>query len=265
MGPLTKLGLEEVGSTANTQLAAEAAAQSMTLLERGQLPFEPTSAMKLAVLGPLANATTPLLGTHYKGAACPGLHGQKGKEDDAACVRTIYQELQAQAPASNAQYGAGCQPVQCGSTAGHGDGASYKCKLAPCTDATIAAAVALAKRSTHVVLVLGITGLESEGTGGDRHSIDLPADQRALTGAILALRKPTTIVMVNGGGVSLEQEKDAGAAILEAYLPGAHGAKAVADVILGHRSPAGRLIYTVYKAGWVNETSMTEMDPTVGV
>ena len=69
--------------------------------------------------------------------------------------------------------------------------------------------------------------------------------QRALTKAVLALGKPTTIVVINGGAVSLAEEKAAGAAILEAYEPGKHGAGAVADVILGSTSPAGRLIYTV--------------------
>jgi beta-glucosidase len=138
----------------------------------------------------------------------------------------------------------------------------FKCELLPCTKATIAHAVAVAKQSTHVVIALGITGLESEGSGGDRVSIDLPADQRALTTAILALGKPTAIVMINGGAVSLAEEQAAGAAILEAFLPGKHGAAAVADVILGHVSPAGRLPYTVYAKSFVNETAMTEMDPT---
>ena len=71
--------------------------------------------------------------------------------------------------------------------------------------------------------------------------------------------------MFNGGAVSLAPEKAAGAAILEAFLPGKHGAGAVADVILGRRSPAGRLPYTVYQPNFVEQTSMTEMDPTVGV
>ena len=63
--------------------------------------------------------------------------------------------------------------------------------------------------------------------------------------------------------MSLAQEKAAGAAILEAYMPGQFGARAVAKVLLGLASPAGRLPYTVYKASWVNETSMLEMDPRV--
>jgi beta-glucosidase len=140
-----------------------------------------------------------------------------------------------------------------------------KCALQQCTPAAIAAAIAVAKESTHVVVALGITGLEKEGEKGDRTSIDLPDDQRALTTALLSLGKPTVFVMFNGGAVSLMQEKKAGAAILEAFLPGKHGAGAVADVNLGKKSPAGRLSYTVYDKDFVNQTSMTEMDPTAGV
>eukprot|EP00656_Telonema_subtile_P020199 TRINITY_DN21355_c0_g1_i4.p1 TRINITY_DN21355_c0_g1~~TRINITY_DN21355_c0_g1_i4.p1 ORF type:complete len:380 (-),score=49.07 TRINITY_DN21355_c0_g1_i4:315-1454(-) len=206
--------------------------------------------MQLAVLGPLANATTPLLGTHYKGAACPLLDGQ---EDDS-CVPTVYAELKAQAEPATVRFGGGCPAPTC---------VGHNCKLVPCTAQAIASAVAVVNKSTHVVLVLGITGTEHEGTNGDRTSIDLPADQRALTSAVLALNKPTVIVIVNGGAVALAEEKAAGAAIIEAYLPGKHGAGAIAKAVLGHTSPAGRLPYTVYPASWVNETSMTEMDPRV--
>jgi beta-glucosidase-like glycosyl hydrolase len=257
--PLTKLGLEEVGSDAGTELAVDAAAQSMTLLERGVLPFTPSSEMKLAVFGPLANATTAIMGTHYKGAACPGVNGRSGgSEDDTSCVKTLLQELTTKAATASVSYGGGCAPVSC-------TGIPSKCALQPCTQKAIAAAVAVAKESTHVVVALGISGLEKEGEDGDRASIDLPDDQRALTTALLALGKPTVFVMFNGGAVSLMQEKRAGAAILEAFLPGKHGAGAVADVILGNKSPAGRLPYTVYDKDFVTQTSMTEMDPTAGV
>eukprot|EP01044_Picomonas_judraskeda_P000755 COSAG03_NODE_36_length_17658_cov_56.766900_12_plen_394_part_00 len=260
--PLTRLGLSDIDAPASQALAADAARQSMTLLERGHLPFVPSAAMKLAVLGPLANASTPLLGTHYKGAACP-MPG--GRELDSSCVPSIYTELRARATDHQAivRYSAGCSPLDCRSGKGGGETLGFKCSLAGCPSTAIAEAVALAKDSTHVVIVVGITGLESEGTGGDRTSIDLPLGQRALTTAVLALGKPTTIVLINGGAVSLAPEKAAGAAILEAYEPGKHGAGAVADVIFGSESPAGRLIYTVYEPSWVKATLMSEMDPTV--
>ena len=260
--PQTKLGLEAIDSPASQALAADAARQSMTLLERGELPFKPSKTMKLAVLGPLANTSTPLLGTHYKGAACSNLDNSTGNLDDT-CVQTVYQALAARAGPGTVHYGGGCRDPICAPGKAGGETVGYKCILTGCPEKDIADAVAVAKESTHVVIVLGITGMESEGKGGDRTSIDLPAEQRALCTAVLALGKPTAIVMINGGAVSLAQEKAAGAGILEAYEPGKHGAGAIADVILGHQSPAGRLIYTIYDADWVKQTSMTQMDMTV--
>ena len=129
--------------------------------------------------GPLANASTPLLGTHYKGAACPM---PDGKELDSSCVPSIYQALQARVAAGSAaattRYSGGCSPLDCATGKGGGETLGFKCFLTGCPPRTIDEAVAVAKDSTHVVIVVGITGLESEGTAGDRTSIDLPAVRR---------------------------------------------------------------------------------------
>ena len=96
--------------------------------------------MRIVVLGPLANATTPLLGTHYKGAACP-MPG--GKEDDASCVRTVLQELTAKASGAGAQvvHGGGCAAPAC---------LGYSCVLLGCSPRMITHAVAVAKAATQV-------------------------------------------------------------------------------------------------------------------
>ena len=49
--PLTTIGLNSIDAPESRALAADAARQSMTLLQRGELPFVPSAAMKLAVLG----------------------------------------------------------------------------------------------------------------------------------------------------------------------------------------------------------------------
>ena len=63
--------------------------------------------MRLAVLGPLGNESTPLLGTHYKGAACPGPAGKASPERDRSCVRTLLQELTARAARAEVVHGGG--------------------------------------------------------------------------------------------------------------------------------------------------------------
>ena len=120
--------------------------------------------------------------------------------------------------------------------AAHGYGATQAdgCGFDDGSEADLAAAVAKAKAASRVVLVLGITGgtgpaQEKEGTGGDRTTIDLPAPQHALARAVIALGKPTVIVLVNGGAVAIGPEAAAAAqpgadvGIIEALLPGPHG------------------------------------------
>ena len=67
--------------------------------------------------------------------------------------------------------------------------------------ATIAAAVEAAKAADVVVCVMGIDG-SIEAEGHDRYNTTLPGMQVQLMEAILALGKPTVMVLVNGGTVS---------------------------------------------------------------
>lgn len=118
-------------------------------------------------------------------------------------------------------------------------------------------ALALAKASDVVVLCMGLSPLlEGEEmdvavkgfNGGDRTDIELPESQRRLTQAIMALNKPTVMVLLNGSAIAINQEAENMPAILEAWYPGQAGGTAVADVLWGDYNPAGRLPVTFYKS-----------------
>ena len=107
-----------------------------------------------------------------------------------------------------------------------------------------------------VVAVVGLTSdLEGEEmaikvdgfSGGDKTSLDLPADQRALLERAKALGKPLVVVLMNGSAVDLSWEKDNAGAILEAWYPGQSGGLAVANVLAGKSDPGGRLPLTFYR------------------
>jgi beta-glucosidase len=118
-------------------------------------------------------------------------------------------------------------------------------------------AVAAANVSDVVVLVLGLSQrlegeemtIKTDGfSGGDRTSLNLPANQEKLLEAILNTGKPVTVVLMNGGPVaSTQAQKRAGAIILAGYN-GVEGGDAVADVLFGDYNPAGRLPVTYYKS-----------------
>jgi beta-glucosidase len=114
-------------------------------------------------------------------------------------------------------------------------------------------ALAAAREADHVVLCLGITpDLEGEENpfscegfvSGDRTSLDLPAPQRELLAAVAALGKPLTLVLTGGSALSFDPSL-ADAALLAWYY-GQRGGEAVAEVLLGEVSPAGRLPVTFY-------------------
>src|SRR4030095_7835003 len=91
-------------------------------------------------------------------------------------------------------------------------------------------------------------------SGGDKTSIDLPADQRKLLEQAHASGKPLIVVLMNGSRLDLSWAKENAAAIIEAWYPGQAGGLAIANVISGKVNPAGRLPLTFYR-------SVTDLPP----
>lgn len=135
--------------------------------------------------------------------------------------------------------------------------ASIKLVWAPPGTPSTADAVAAAKQSDAVILVLGLSPrLEGEEmkvpvegfSGGDRVSLDIPRTQEDLMKAVVATGKPTVLVLLNGSAVSINWAAEHMPAIVEAWYPGQAGGAALADVLFGDYNPAGRLPVTFYKS-----------------
>ena len=116
---------------------------------------------------------------------------------------------------------------------------------------------AAADKADVVVAVVGLTsdlegeesGLHAAGfDGGDRTSLDLPADQIELLQKAKALGKPLIVVTMNGSAVNLAWAKANAAAILEAWYPGESGGLAVGKALAGAADPGGRLPVTFYES-----------------
>ena len=117
-------------------------------------------------------------------------------------------------------------------------------------------AVAAAKNADVVVAVVGITSsLEGEEMpvsepgflGGDRTSIDLPQPEEDLVEGIVAIGKPTVVVLINGSALAVNWINDHANAVLDAWYPGEEGGAAIAETLSGKNNPAGRLPVTFYK------------------
>ena len=119
-----------------------------------------------------------------------------------------------------------------------------------------AEAMDAARQADAVVLALGLTArLEGEEMpvqidgfrGGDRTSLDLPVAQERLMEHVVALGKPTVLVLMSGSAVAVNWAQDHVPAIVEAWYPGQAAGTAIADVLFGDYNPAGRLPVTFYK------------------
>jgi len=84
--------------------------------------------------------------------------------------------------------------------------------------------------------------------GGDRTDIELPAPQQKLLEAIQATGKPVVLVLTTGSALAVRWAQEKLPAILLAWYPGQQGGNAVADVLFGDVSPAGRLPVTFYRS-----------------
>ncbi len=119
------------------------------------------------------------------------------------------------------------------------------------------AALSAAKQADAVVMVLGLSPrLEGEEmsirvdgfAGGDRVKIGLPQVQEELLQKVVAVGKPTVLVMLNGSALAVNWAREHVPAIVELWYPGQAGGDAIADVLFGDYNPAGRLPVTFYKS-----------------
>jgi len=118
-------------------------------------------------------------------------------------------------------------------------------------------AIEAARAADVVVMVAGLSArVEGEEmkvladgfAGGDRTSLDLPAPQQQLLERVHAVGKPVVLVLMNGSALAVNWANAHVPAIVEAWYPGQDGGDAVAGLLAGDYSPAGRLPVTFYKS-----------------
>ncbi len=220
---------EVIECGAHLDLARKAAGQSCVLLKNdGLLPLDPAKCGTLGVIGPNANSRSALIGNY---------HGT------ASRYITVLEGIQNQSSGKcRVLYSAGCALS-----------ADRTEPLARPYD-RIAEAVAVAEHSDTVILVLGLDEtLEGEegDTGnsyysGDKPDLLLPEPQQVLMERVLAVGKPTVVILMAGSAIDLSAAQEDAAAILMTWYPGALGGQEVARILFGQISPSGKLPVTFY-------------------
>ncbi|MCX6287154.1 MAG: glycoside hydrolase family 3 C-terminal domain-containing protein [Bacteroidetes bacterium] len=224
------------------RLALKVAEESLVLLKNDNhtLPFR-KSVKKIAVIGPYADRLSVLLGNYC------------GKPSAPVTILSGIREIAGNR--TEVLYAKGVDGLE---------DAAIKPRenpVSPSPEPTAAeletSALQVAGKADAIVFVGGISPyLEGEEmdvnipgfSGGDRTSLDLPANQTNLLKKLAWLGKPLVLILTNGSALAFKRETEQIPAILEAWYPGQQGGKAVAEVLFGKYNPAGRLPVTFYKS-----------------
>jgi len=107
-------------------------------------------------------------------------------------------------------------------------------------------AVETARKADVIVMVLGDNEqLSREAWAdnhlGDRSSLDLVGQQEELARKVLALGKPTVVILLNGRPLSVNYLAANAPALIEGWYLGQETGNALADVLFGRVNPGGKL------------------------
>jgi len=221
--------VQVTNSSEHRALAAEAARRSITLLknQNNLLPLNRNALKSIAVVGP--NAAQVHLGGYSDnpGRGVSVLQGIKDKVGNGVKV----------------EYAEGCKITK--------EGGNWFADSAHLSDLAedqrlIAEAVGVAKTADVTLLVLGGNeDTNKEGWAdnhlGDRDSLELVGRQNDLVKAILETGKPTVVLLINSGPLSINYIAEHVPAILEGFYLGQETGVGVADVLFGDYNPAGKL------------------------
>lgn len=227
---------EKVECPEHLELAHKAALESCVLLKNnGILPLNAKNCKSVAVIGPDANSRVALSG-NYHGTSSRYVTVLEGIQDRVSDGTRVF-------------YADGCH--------------LFKDRTEPLAQVgdRLAEAIAVAKNSDVVILVLGLDEtLEGEerdegnaSGSGDKKDLLLPAVQRELAEKIFAVGKPVVTVLMAGSAIDLAEVNEKSDAVLDVWYPGARGGKAVAEILFGDVSPSGKLPVTFYRDSALEE------------
>ncbi|WP_428230210.1 glycoside hydrolase family 3 N-terminal domain-containing protein [Flavobacterium sp.] len=208
------------GSPDHVQEAYNTAAESITLLKNngGVLPLNKNE--KILITGATANSMKYLNGGWS--------YTWQGENSDtyAADKFTILEAFQNKLGKENVLYTPGAD-------------------LEKEDDAEIQKAVALAKTASKIVLCLGEKNYTE--TPGDISNLYMSPSQIKLALALSKLNKPIILVLNEGRPRLISDFEDKMSAVIQCYLPGNEGARALVDILYGEVNPSGRLPYNYPK------------------
>ncbi len=220
------------GTPAATALARQAAREAIVLLKNDQqvAPLDLAKYKTIAVIGP--NARRTLFG-EYSGQQRYFVNVLDGiKQRVGTRAKVLYSE--------------GCKITV-------SEGWFEDKVVLPTPEAdrqSIAEAVKVARQADIIVLAVGGNEQTSREAWslthmGDRADLDLIGRQNELADALAATGKPVVAVVLNGAPLAFVNLSQKSAALFECWYLGQETGNAIADVLFGDYSPAGKLSMSI--------------------
>ncbi len=229
--PYAAIPVSANNTKAHQEKNLRAARKSLVLLKNDHvLPLCPSKLRRIAVIGPNADSREALKGNYY---------------GDADRYTTVLEGIQNYLEGTDVEvtYSLGCVLFH---EKHNSDENQY-----------IYEATGLARYSDAVVVCLGLDDtLEGEERhqsntygSGDKPDLKFPGQQERLLREVLdaAGDKPVILVNMTGSAMDLNLAEERCAAIIQAWYPGSRGGQAIAELLFGEYSPAGRLPVTFYR------------------
>jgi beta-glucosidase len=225
---------EVLGDPAHREVARIAAERSAVLLrnEGDLLPLDADRLGSIAVIGPLADSRRDTLGPWCF-------------DYDLDETVTVLEGVRSKAGTERVRYAPGVRPAQrvfpsmfdmFGNNVpedpeGFDDEAELERAVETARGADVA--VVVAGEWQHMI-----------GEAASRSSLELPGRQLELLQAVVETGTPVVLLVMNGRPLDLRWAADHVPAILDIWYPGTMGGTAVANLLFGDVSPAGKLPFT---------------------
>ncbi|MFL9836217.1 beta-glucosidase BglX [Flavobacterium sp. ST-75] len=228
----SKRAKKDIYTKEHRAIARKTASESFVLLknEDNVLPLDKTKT--IAVIGPLANTASNMVGTWSVAAKLDkpltlleGLKDVAGKK-------------------SNILYAVGSNLLsdpkmqQAATMFGRDIPRENRSE-----EELTAEALAIAAKADVIIAAMGEAS-EMSGESSSRTDIGIPAVQKRLLEKLVATGKPVVLVLFAGRPMTLVWEQENVPAILNVWFGGSEAAQAIGDVVFGDVNPSGKLVST---------------------
>ncbi len=220
--PALRAGELDLDKPENRELAREVARSGAVLLSNdGGLPLP--AAGRIALIGPCADDVRTMFGCYSFPNHVLSDRDDLGNGVEAVSLRSA---LAVELPGVEWEFAPGC-PIRDEDRSG------------------IPGAVAAASGADLAVLVVGdkagMFGIGTSGEGCDVEDLRLPGVQEELVAAVLATGTPVVLVVNSGRPYAVGRFAPDTAAMVQVFLPGEEGGRAVAELLAGAANFSGKL------------------------